>query len=149
MDPRMAAELTKRVQGQPSERRLDIVLGDVIKTDLPYFDVCISNTPYQVCDLIYEHTLLLDNLAKNVNEALKCLIILLLVDFFASGFQAPGYNALPSDLHPHVSARVCNAASCPAGRLAILPAIGQRPDVGQDHPHHESWKEQLQPSSSC
>ena len=48
MDPRMAAELTKRVQGQPSERRLEIILGDVIKTELPYFDVCISNTPYQV-----------------------------------------------------------------------------------------------------
>ncbi|OLL23366.1 Dimethyladenosine transferase [Neolecta irregularis DAH-3] len=41
MDPRMAAELTKR-------KRLEIMLGDVIKTDLPYFDVCISNTPYQI-----------------------------------------------------------------------------------------------------
>ncbi|KAI9883309.1 MAG: hypothetical protein M1823_004931 [Watsoniomyces obsoletus] len=48
MDPRMAAELTKRVQGQPGEKRLNIMLGDVIKTDLPYFDVCISNTPYQI-----------------------------------------------------------------------------------------------------
>ncbi|PKI83688.1 Dim1p [Malassezia vespertilionis] len=44
MDPRMAAELTKRVQGT----YLDIVLGDVCKTDLPYFDVVISNTPYQI-----------------------------------------------------------------------------------------------------
>ena len=48
MDPRMAAELVKRVQGQPEERRLKVMVGDVIKTDLPYFDVCISNTPYQV-----------------------------------------------------------------------------------------------------
>lgn len=48
MDPRMAAELTKRVQGKPEQKRLDIMLGDVIKTDLPYFDVCISNTPYQI-----------------------------------------------------------------------------------------------------
>ncbi|KAH0562311.1 hypothetical protein GP486_002992 [Trichoglossum hirsutum] len=47
MDPRMAAELTKRVQGKPEEKRLDVMLGDVIKTELPYFDVCISNTPYQ------------------------------------------------------------------------------------------------------
>ena len=44
----MAAEVTKRVQGTPSARRLDVLLGDVIKTDLPYFDVCISNTPYQI-----------------------------------------------------------------------------------------------------
>jgi len=48
LDPRMAAEVTKRVQGTPSAKRLDVVLGDVIKTDLPYFDVCISNTPYQI-----------------------------------------------------------------------------------------------------
>lgn len=49
MDPRMAAELTKRVQGRPEQKRLEVVLGDCIKTTLPYFDVCISNTPYQVC----------------------------------------------------------------------------------------------------
>ncbi|KAK6528111.1 Dimethyladenosine transferase [Arthrobotrys megalospora] len=48
MDPRMAAELTKRVQGKPVERKLELMLGDVIKTDLPFFDVCISNTPYQI-----------------------------------------------------------------------------------------------------
>ena len=48
MDPRMAAELQKRVQGKPEQRKLDIIVGDFIKTDLPYFDVCISNTPYQV-----------------------------------------------------------------------------------------------------
>ncbi|KAF2421836.1 rRNA adenine dimethylase [Tothia fuscella] len=48
MDPRMAAELTKRVQGTPSQKKLDVLLGDVIKTTLPYFDVCISNTPYQI-----------------------------------------------------------------------------------------------------
>ncbi|CUS13695.1 unnamed protein product [Tuber aestivum] len=48
MDPRMAAELTKRVQGKPEQKRLEILLGDVIKTELPYFDVCISNTPYQI-----------------------------------------------------------------------------------------------------
>ncbi|ORY79900.1 dimethyladenosine transferase [Protomyces lactucae-debilis] len=48
MDPRMAAELAKRVQGKPEQKRLEIQLGDVIKTELPHFDVCISNTPYQI-----------------------------------------------------------------------------------------------------
>ncbi|RAL05055.1 dimethyladenosine transferase [Aspergillus ibericus CBS 121593] len=48
LDPRMAAEVTKRVQGTPAQKRLDVILGDVIKTELPYFDVCISNTPYQI-----------------------------------------------------------------------------------------------------
>ncbi|SCZ94669.1 BZ3500_MvSof-1268-A1-R1_Chr12-3g04034 [Microbotryum saponariae] len=48
MDPRMAAELSKRVQGKPEQRKLNLLVGDFVKTDLPYFDVCISNTPYQV-----------------------------------------------------------------------------------------------------
>ncbi|KAI0479818.1 rRNA adenine dimethylase [Xylaria cf. heliscus] len=49
MDPRMAAEVTKRVQGKPEHKRLEVVLGDVIKQEpLPDFDVCISNTPYQI-----------------------------------------------------------------------------------------------------
>jgi 18S rRNA (adenine1779-N6/adenine1780-N6)-dimethyltransferase len=49
MDPRMAAELTKRVQGTPQQKKLEVILGDVIKLEkLPYFDVCISNTPYQI-----------------------------------------------------------------------------------------------------
>jgi spermidine synthase len=56
LDPRMAAEVTKRFQGTPAQKRLDVILGDVMKTELPYFDVCISNTPYQVYML--PHTLI-------------------------------------------------------------------------------------------
>ncbi|KAG8846059.1 Dimethyladenosine transferase [Serendipita sp. 411] len=48
MDPRMAAELVKRVQGTSEQRKLDITIGDFVKAELPYFDVCISNTPYQI-----------------------------------------------------------------------------------------------------
>jgi 18S rRNA (adenine1779-N6/adenine1780-N6)-dimethyltransferase len=49
LDPRMAAEVTKRVQGTPMQKKLDVLLGDVIKMpELPHFDVCISNTPYQI-----------------------------------------------------------------------------------------------------
>ncbi|SCW01473.1 LAFE_0E00386g1_1 [Lachancea fermentati] len=48
MDPRMAAELTKRVHGTAGEKKLEILLGDFMKTELPYFDICISNTPYQI-----------------------------------------------------------------------------------------------------
>lgn len=45
----MAAELTKRFQSTPQAKKLEIILGDVIKLEkLPYFDVCISNTPYQI-----------------------------------------------------------------------------------------------------
>lgn len=48
MDPRLAAELSKRVQQTPLQKKLSIVVGDFLKVKLPYFDVCISNTPYQI-----------------------------------------------------------------------------------------------------
>jgi 18S rRNA (adenine1779-N6/adenine1780-N6)-dimethyltransferase len=48
VDPRMAAEVTKRVQATPLQKKLEVLLGDVIKTELPAFDVCVSNTPYQI-----------------------------------------------------------------------------------------------------
>jgi 18S rRNA (adenine1779-N6/adenine1780-N6)-dimethyltransferase len=48
LDPRMAAEITKRVMGTPSQKKLEVLLGDAIKLDFPPHDVCISNTPYQI-----------------------------------------------------------------------------------------------------
>ena len=41
---------TKSLTGQerPEQRKLEIMIGDFVKADLPYFDVCISNTPYQI-----------------------------------------------------------------------------------------------------
>ncbi|KAF2965517.1 hypothetical protein GQX73_g8035 [Xylaria multiplex] len=38
MDPRMAAEVTKRVQGKPEHKRLEVILGDVIKQDMTDFN---------------------------------------------------------------------------------------------------------------
>ena len=36
------------VLSRPEQRRLEIIIGDFVKAELPYFDVCISNTPYQI-----------------------------------------------------------------------------------------------------
>jgi hypothetical protein len=36
------------MEDRPEQRKLDILVGDFVKVDIPYFDVCISNTPYQV-----------------------------------------------------------------------------------------------------
>eukprot|EP00835_Amoeboradix_gromovi_P000035 NODE_1_length_95616_cov_0.657642.p35 type:complete len:308 gc:universal NODE_1_length_95616_cov_0.657642:29873-28950(-) len=47
-DPRMAAELSKRVQGTELKSKLHVIVGDFTKVDLPPFDLCISNTPYQI-----------------------------------------------------------------------------------------------------
>ncbi|KAL9125763.1 MAG: hypothetical protein Q9217_005082 [Psora testacea] len=39
LDHRMAAEVTKRVMGKPEAKRLEVLLGDVCKMELPYFDI--------------------------------------------------------------------------------------------------------------
>jgi len=48
IDPRMVAELQKRVQGTAYQSKLQIVIGDVLKSDLPFFDLCVANIPYQI-----------------------------------------------------------------------------------------------------
>lgn len=48
VDPRMVAELHKRFLQTPFFTKLDIRIGDVLKADMPSFDVCIANLPYQI-----------------------------------------------------------------------------------------------------
>lgn len=48
IDPRMAAELKKRVSVTDYVKKLEIIQEDFLKVDLPYFDVCVSNTPYAI-----------------------------------------------------------------------------------------------------
>lgn len=51
LDARMAAELTKRVQGTPEERKLEVVLADAIDFKFPYFDVIL----FSMCWLEESH----------------------------------------------------------------------------------------------
>lgn len=48
VDQRMIVEVYKRVQGNPIERKLQVIQGDVLKQNIPYFDLCVANTPYQI-----------------------------------------------------------------------------------------------------
>ncbi len=48
VDPRMVVEVFKRVQGSEAESRFELRQGDVLKHKLPYFDICVANTPYQI-----------------------------------------------------------------------------------------------------
>lgn len=47
-DRRMVREVLKRVEGTESERHLEVIQGDVLKVDWPFFDVCVANLPYQI-----------------------------------------------------------------------------------------------------
>ncbi|RZF37607.1 hypothetical protein LSTR_LSTR015839, partial [Laodelphax striatellus] len=44
----LVAELQKRVMGTPFQPKLQIIIGDVIKAELPFFNVCVANIPYQI-----------------------------------------------------------------------------------------------------
>ena len=57
----MVAELQKRVQGtyvctnqlisnssSEYQQKLQIIFGDILKVELPSFDVCVANVPYQI-----------------------------------------------------------------------------------------------------
>lgn len=44
----MVLELQRRFQGTPLSNRLKVIQGDVLKCDLPYFDICVANIPYQI-----------------------------------------------------------------------------------------------------
>lgn len=46
IDPRMIAEVTKRVQKLGYSYKFSVIQGDAIKAQMPFFDLCIANTPY-------------------------------------------------------------------------------------------------------
>merc|ERR1712154_636346 len=49
VDVRMVSELRKRVIGTEYEHKLQIIHGDAIKIkQLPFFNLCIANIPYQI-----------------------------------------------------------------------------------------------------
>ncbi|KAJ1923734.1 Dimethyladenosine transferase [Tieghemiomyces parasiticus] len=82
-DPRLAAELTKRVQSGPHARKLEILHGDVMKKTLPYFDVCISNTPYQISSpLVFK---LLEH-----RPLFRCAVLMFQLEFALRLIAQPG-----------------------------------------------------------
>lgn len=83
MDPRMAAEVTKRVQGTPEANRLKVLLGDAIKVEYPPFDVCISNTPYQISSPLVFKLL-------SLPRPPRCAILMFQREFAYRLFAKPG-----------------------------------------------------------
>ncbi|KAF9764992.1 putative dimethyladenosine transferase [Nosema granulosis] len=48
-DPRLASELVKKVNDKKElANKFQLFIGDALKHDFPYFDMCISNLPYQI-----------------------------------------------------------------------------------------------------
>jgi len=47
-DGRMVVELQKRLHGTPEARKLQLIHSDVMKLELPFFNLCVANIPYQI-----------------------------------------------------------------------------------------------------
>lgn len=41
-------ELSRRFHGTVQENKLEIIKGDFLRIDLPYFDLCVANIPYNI-----------------------------------------------------------------------------------------------------
>eukprot|EP00764_Aduncisulcus_paluster_P005299 gnl/Carplike_NY0171/1898_a2570_665.p1 GENE.gnl/Carplike_NY0171/1898_a2570_665~~gnl/Carplike_NY0171/1898_a2570_665.p1 ORF type:complete len:320 (+),score=39.20 gnl/Carplike_NY0171/1898_a2570_665:34-960(+) len=48
VDPRMVVALNKRVRDTPYAKKLQIIQGDFLKAELPRFDLCVANCPYNI-----------------------------------------------------------------------------------------------------
>lgn len=93
---------------------VQVIQGDVLKMDLPYFDVCVANIPYQVILLTFCKVLcvigaamfrvgLLFKLSRSVTLALRWGL-LAATDFFTVDIQASGTPAQLPSSNDHVPA---------------------------------------------
>lgn len=47
-DEQMVSRLSERFSKEISEKKLEIITGDILKVALPTFDLCVANIPYYV-----------------------------------------------------------------------------------------------------
>ncbi|GLT42633.1 hypothetical protein SLA2020_166230 [Shorea laevis] len=85
LDPRMVLELQRRFQGTPFSSRLKVIQGDVLKTDLPYFDICVANIPYQISSPLTFKLLF-------HQPAFRCAVIMFQREFAMRLVAQPGDN---------------------------------------------------------
>lgn len=127
----MGAEVTKRVQGTPLAKKLEVILGDVIKMpELPACDALISNTPYQISSPLIFKMLAMKNpprVAVLMVGGIPCSLDQQLTRMFVL-----------------VSARVCKEIGGQARGCPLLQTQRQRQFLGDMQAHHGRW-----PGSQC
>jgi 18S rRNA (adenine1779-N6/adenine1780-N6)-dimethyltransferase len=85
IDPRMVAELQKRFQASPLFHKLEIVRGNCLDFDFPYFDRCVANVPYAISSA------LVFKLLKHSN--FKCAVLMFQREFALRCCAQPGSEA--------------------------------------------------------
>ena len=82
---------------RPAARKLEVVVGDVLKSDLPYFSVCVANLPYQISSP-FVFKLLLHRPFFRFNRTLgvsRCILgcwVMLFILVCCKGFNVSGFS---------------------------------------------------------
>ena len=95
LDPRMIGELLKRFPPTSEKgRKLTLLRGDAIKSDWPYFDLCVANLPYQISSPFVFKLL-------SHRPMFKCAVVMVQREFALRLVAQPG-----SELYCRLSANV-------------------------------------------
>eukprot|EP00960_Hanusia_phi_P047087 758219-Hanusia_phi.AAC.5 len=114
LDTRWAAELQKRF-GAMHGNKLQIINNDVLRVDLPFFDICVANLPYQISAPITNKLLM-------HRPQFRCAVLMSVPSSSLPLCQSPASLQVP--------ARVCPASVCEAGRRAVLSSVAQHELAG-------------------
>lgn len=79
----MVVELKKRVQGTELANKLQIIHDDFLKVDLPFFNLCVANVPYQISSPIVFKLLSLEN-------RFRCAVLMFQREFALRLVAKPG-----------------------------------------------------------
>ena len=74
LDPRMVAQLLKRVSASEYSNKLQLIQGDILKQKLPFFNLCVANIPYQISSPIVFKLL-------NHRPFFRCAVLLIQREF--------------------------------------------------------------------
>ena len=113
------------------QSKLEMLVGDAIKSDLPFFDVCVANVPYQISSPLVFKLLL-------HRPFFRCAVLMFQVRLhhlhydFDSAFNSFQFTE-----------GIRAAAGGATRRQALLPAVHQHAAAGARGPPHEGGQEQL------
>lgn len=142
---------------RPLQTKLQILVGDVLKTDLPFFDLCVANLPYQVNTLstlrrfnfIFNLTYFSVNRADFFTVCLQTAaaptllqVRRLLLRTYSCAFNMWRVKSLVfiQMCCADVPEGVCHATGCQTWRQAVLQAVHQHAAAGSCRPPHEGQR---------
>lgn len=99
IDSRMVAELHKRFQSNPLGSKLQVIRGNCLDHDFPYFDRCVANVPYAISSALVFKLL--------QKPTFKCAVLMFQREFALRVCAPPG-----SDMYCRLSVNAQLMAKC-------------------------------------